>query len=137
MYNNTLFTVVETPEFIDTAAGIWADEEREAFIGWIAANPDAGEVIRRNIMSNGKKMDAETAALLASIERGLQQALAGEGRVTTGEEIAKRTAGRPPLAVHKKPVTLRLDPGALARWRASGKGWQTRAAAVLAAHAPA
>jgi len=69
-------------------------------------------------------------------ERSLQEALAGEGRVTTGEEIAKRTAGRPPQAVHKAPVTLRLDPSSLERWRASGKGWQTRAAAVLAKYAP-
>jgi uncharacterized protein (DUF4415 family) len=83
-----------------------------------------------------KKMDAGSAALLASIERGLQQASAGEGRVTTGEEIARRTSGRPPLAVHKEPVTLRMTPDALARWRASGKGWQTRAAAMLAANAP-
>jgi uncharacterized protein (DUF4415 family) len=84
-----------------------------------------------------EKLDADTAALLASIERGLQQARAGQGRVTTGAEIARRTAGRPPAAVHKQPVTLRRPPDALARWRASGKGWQTRAAAVLAAHAPA
>jgi len=83
-----------------------------------------------------KKMDAESAALLASIERGLKQAFAGEGRVTTGEEIARRSGGRPPLSEHKEPVTLRVASEALARWRASGKGWQTRAAAVLAQHAP-
>jgi len=67
----------------------------------------------------------------------IKQAKRGEGRVTTGEEIARRVAGRPPLAVHKQPVTLRMAPDALAKWRASGKGWQTRAAGVLAAHAPA
>ncbi|ASM75798.1 hypothetical protein VITFI_CDS0019 [Vitreoscilla filiformis] len=39
-------------------------------------------------------------------------------------------------AIHKQPVTLRMDAEALARWRATGKGWQTRAAAVLAAAAP-
>ncbi|MDR0233854.1 MAG: BrnA antitoxin family protein [Zoogloeaceae bacterium] len=50
--------------------------------------------------------------------------------------MARRTSGRPPLATHKEPVTLRLAPDTLARWRASGKGWQTRAAAVLAANAP-
>jgi uncharacterized protein (DUF4415 family) len=32
---------------------------------------------------------------------------------------------------------LRLDEDVLHRWRASGKGWQTRAAEILAAHAPA
>ncbi|MDR0274586.1 MAG: BrnA antitoxin family protein [Burkholderiaceae bacterium] len=67
----------------------------------------------------------------------IQQAKRGEGRVTSGAEIARRMAGRPPLAVHKQPVTLRMAPDALARWRASGKGWQTRAATMLAAHAPA
>jgi len=44
--------------------------------------------------------------------------------------------GRPKVAQHKEPVTLRLDPEVLARWRASGKGWQTRAAQVLATKAP-
>jgi len=72
----------------------------------------------------------------AALLRSVDQALAGEGRVTTGAEIAKRTAGRPPQAVHKAPVTLRVDPSSLARWRASGKGWQTRAAQVLARYAP-
>ena len=40
-----MFTVIETPEFIASAAGIWTDEERFEFIGWIAANPQAGDVI--------------------------------------------------------------------------------------------
>ena len=83
-----------------------------------------------------KKPDAETLQFMADLERSLQEALRGEGRITTGEAIAKRTAGRPPQAVHKAPVTLRLDPDALALWRASGKGWQTRAAQALAAAAP-
>lgn len=82
-------------------------------------------------------LDADTAALLASIERGLAEAARGEGRVTTPEQIKARTAGgRPVQTVHKQPVTLRLPPDVLAAWRASGKGWQTRAAAALAAMAP-
>jgi uncharacterized protein (DUF4415 family) len=83
-----------------------------------------------------RKPDAEMLEFMASLERGLQEAQRGEGRVTTLEEIAKRTAGRPRQDVHKQPVTLRMDPDALARWRASGKGWQTRAAQALAAAAP-
>ncbi|WP_157725494.1 BrnA antitoxin family protein [Vitreoscilla filiformis] len=51
-------------------------------------------------------------------------------------EVAKPKGGRPVQAIHKQPVTLRMDAEALARWRATGKGWQTRAAAVLAAAAP-
>lgn len=81
--------------------------------------------------------DAETLQFMADLEASLQQAQAGDfARVTTGEEIARRTRGRPPVATHKAPVTLRLDAQALALWRASGKGWQTRAAAALAAAAP-
>ena len=40
------------------------------------------------------------------------------------KEIAAR--GRPPLAVTKTPVTLRLDPDVLAKFKATGKGWQSR-----------
>ncbi|MCL2344295.1 MAG: BrnA antitoxin family protein [Desulfobulbus sp.] len=87
-------------------------------------------------MSKPKKPDAEMLQFMAELEQGLKEALAGEGRVTTGAEIVRRTGGRPPLTVHKQPVTLRLEPDSLARWRASGKGWQTRAAALLAANAP-
>ena len=36
----------------------------------------------------------------------------------------------------KRPVSLRLDPDVLAAYRATGKGWQARMNATLAAHAP-
>ena len=44
-----------------------------------------------------------------------------------------RRQGRPPLpeADRKTRVTLYLDPDVLARLRADGKGWQTRANAAL------
>ena len=38
-------TVVETPTFQKQAAKLWTDDERLAFIDWIAANPQAGDVI--------------------------------------------------------------------------------------------
>jgi uncharacterized protein (DUF4415 family) len=50
--------------------------------------------------------------------------------------MARRSGGRPVQAEHKAPVTLRLEPQVLAAWRASGKGWQTRAAQALATLAP-
>lgn len=66
-----------------------------------------------------------------------------------GEEVVTREAaqtalarlprGRPvgtTQATIKRPTTLWLDETTLARWRSSGKGWQTRAAELLAAHAP-
>jgi hypothetical protein len=40
-----MHTVVETAEFQKQAKAVWSDAEREAFIEWIAANPDAGDVI--------------------------------------------------------------------------------------------
>jgi hypothetical protein len=41
-----MLTVIESDDFIAWAAKVWTDEEREAFIDWIAENPDAGDVIR-------------------------------------------------------------------------------------------
>ena len=81
--------------------------------------------------------DAEMRKFEEALLRSIDQGLRGEGRLNTPEEIvARRSSGRPVQTVHKQPVTLRLDPDVLARWRASGKGWQTRAAAALAAQAP-
>jgi len=40
-----MLTVVETSIFIRYAAQVWNDEERTAFINWIALNPQAGDVI--------------------------------------------------------------------------------------------
>jgi hypothetical protein len=38
-------TVAETPLFIRQAATIWDESEREAFIGFIATHPEAGDII--------------------------------------------------------------------------------------------
>ncbi len=37
------------------------------------------------------------------------------------EEIAER--GRPLSATTKQPVTIRLDPDVIAKFKATGKGW--------------
>lgn len=91
-------------------------------------------------MSNKKfnpNADPEMREFEEALLRSIEEGLAGVGRVHTPEQIvARRTGGRPVQAVHKAPVTLRLDPDVLAAWRASGKGWQTRAAQALAALAP-
>ncbi len=90
---------------------------------------------------NPKQPDAEMLQFMADLEQSIQEAQSGQfARVHTPEQImARRKAGRPAgsvQAAHRLPTTLRLDEETLARWRASGKGWQTRAAAVLAQHAP-
>ncbi len=40
-----MFTVIETPTFSRLCADYWTEEERGAFAAWIAANPEAGDVI--------------------------------------------------------------------------------------------
>ncbi|MGB9128062.1 MAG: transcriptional regulator [Thiobacillus sp.] len=40
-----MYTVIETDVFVRAAAQVWTDVERVAFIDWLAANPDAGDVI--------------------------------------------------------------------------------------------
>jgi len=40
-----MFTVHETFYFETQAAKVWTDDERQEFIGWIAANPEEGDVI--------------------------------------------------------------------------------------------
>jgi uncharacterized protein (DUF4415 family) len=53
-----------------------------------------------------------------------------------GDDI--RAIERPSLGKPKKHVTLRLDPGVVEHYRASGPGWYTRINDVLrkAAHLP-
>ncbi len=45
MSSAPLVTVVETPEFIRRVEKLLDDDEREALIGFLAANPTAGDLI--------------------------------------------------------------------------------------------
>ncbi len=45
------------------------------------------------------------------------------------QEIAKR--GRPPKAVTKRPVTIRLNPETIEKFKATGPGWQSRISDIL------
>ncbi|HEX4180544.1 MAG TPA: type II toxin-antitoxin system RelE/ParE family toxin [Caulobacteraceae bacterium] len=40
-----LLTIAETPLFVRQVAAVWSEAEREAFVEYIAANPEAGDVI--------------------------------------------------------------------------------------------
>lgn len=46
-----------------------------------------------------------------------------------GDKLVRR--GRPRLAHPRQLLSLRLPPRVIARWRATGPGWQTRMAEVL------
>jgi len=45
MWTNPI-TVAETPTFLRQADDVWTDDEREAFVDFIARNPEAGDIIR-------------------------------------------------------------------------------------------
>ena len=61
----------------------------------------------------------------------------GGGVAATVAELHRARGQRGAQKASKKvPTALRMDAEALARWRASGRGWQTRAAALLAKFAP-
>ncbi len=40
-----MYTVIETPTFTEDAKELWSEEDRGAFCAWLAANPEAGDVI--------------------------------------------------------------------------------------------
>lgn len=40
-----MYTVIETPTFTEDAKTLWSEEDRGAFCAWLAANPEAGDVI--------------------------------------------------------------------------------------------
>lgn len=48
-------------------------------------------------------------------------------------ESIRRARGRPPVAAPKQQVSLRLDPDVIAKFKATGKGWQARINDVLKA----
>jgi uncharacterized protein (DUF4415 family) len=51
-------------------------------------------------------------------------------------DIKRRLRGRPRVETPKHLVSLRLDPDVVARFRATGPGWQSRINEVLREHLP-
>ena len=43
-----MYTLVETPTFVAEAAKLWSEEERLEFFTWLAANPEAGNVVSQS-----------------------------------------------------------------------------------------
>ncbi len=83
--------------------------------------------------------DPEITAFEKALLRSVDQMQRGKFAAVHTVEQIKARRGRPvgsAQATTKRPTTLRLDAEALKRWRDSGKGWQTRAAALLAKYAP-
>ena len=96
-----------------------------------------GEVMTA-IRASGPAMDR------AKIDATTEQDIARHARDDGSEPAAplrdftmRRPGGRNPRdRQRKEQLTLRLDAEALAAWRASGPGWQTRIRELLAREAP-
>ncbi len=83
-----------------------------------------------------KTKDPEMSQFERDLLESVGQALHGEGRVTTSDQILARKRGRPAGStqdVTKEPVKLRLDADVVAALRATGDGWQTRINEMLRA----
>lgn len=56
----------------------------------------------------------------------------GDKEVSAAEfEAAKKRMGRPPAAIKRPTLNMRIDPDVLEALKASGKGWQTRVNQIL------
>jgi len=75
----------------------------------------------RTDRTNWKQVDALSDETIARAVADDPDAAPLEAR---GLRPTKR--GRPPQAVRKEAISIRLSPDVLAAFRATGKGWQTR-----------
>lgn len=91
-----------------------SDEAEARLQASIAADPDNLELTDDELASMRPAAEVLAPDLYANLTRG---------------------RGRPRAEVTKVPVKLRLDPGIVQAFRASGRGWQTRVNAILAAAA--
>ena len=91
-----------------------SDEAETRLQASIALDPDNPELTDEELAAMRPAADMLAPELYAALVRG---------------------RGRPRAEAPKVPVKLRLDPGALQAFRASGPGWQTRINAILVAAA--
>ena len=84
-------------------------------------------------MSAKRKKSARTSTSSDDLPEITAEWLAGAD-MYDGKKLVSR--GRPPLENPRKLLSLRLQPQVIAKWKASGPGWQTRMAKVLEQSAP-
>lgn len=78
-------------------------------------------------------VDSEMVEFEESLLRSVDQALRGEGRINSVQQITARR-GRPLGSIKSQPkvaTTIRFDQDILDALRASGRGWQTRVNDVM------
>lgn len=85
-------------------------------------------------MPTKSKSGARNSAVDPDDAPRLDRTFFDRAEIVKGGKVVQR--GRPPLRLGKEAVKLRIDIDVLARFRASGPGWQTRMNDVLRRHAP-
>ena len=74
---------------------------------------------------------ANLAGMTEEEDRAITEDALADPDNPPADEWLGRKLGRPPLDSPKQAVKLRLDAEVVERLRAGGKGWQTRANAIL------
>lgn len=84
----------------------------------------------RTLGSDLKKVDAHQVAVDEYDDLPeLTDDMLAKAKLRDNGKLVRR--GRPPVAVPKKQVTIRLPADVLEKWKATGPGWQTRMAKKL------
>ena len=102
-----------------------------------AARARAREAL--TVMADEEDKSVTEAALADPDARPLDEERLARMRPASAADVAdikRRLRGRPRVQSSKRLVSLRLDPDVVARFRATGPGWQSRINEVLREHLP-
>ena len=105
------------------------DEEEAQVQRWIAEDPDDWEATDEEL-ANAMSFEEADPELAASVLRDHPE-LAEPMRKTT--EKLRRRRGRPPVARPRQQISIRLEPEVVAKFKATGPGWQRRINEILKA----
>lgn len=82
--------------------------------------------------------EAEVQAMIASdpdapeaTDEQIAQATSFKEAFPDLHESIQRSRGRPTVAQPKQPITIRLSQDTIAKFKATGKGWQSRISDIL------
>ena len=105
-------------------------DEEEAEIQRMIANDPDDILATDEELANARSFEEAEPELAASIARERPD-LAEPLRNRT-EELRRRR-GRPPVENLRQQISIRLDPDVIAKFKATGPGWQGRINAILKA----
>jgi len=83
---------------------------------------------------NARKKDSAPISHDPDTPPEITEAWVEEADLYHGAKLVRR--GRPSLANPRQLLSLRVPPSVIARWKATGPGWQTRMVAILEQSAP-